>query len=127
MRKHTLKTGDIFIDGTGFTWINGKKYFDFDIFEYRECENEGKGFRYNRDGSETYYYWARPEESMLFKNVPKDIMFSFKHGSSEFQIKREKLEKCKSISEIVRKSNFQFRTPEEIRAEDSTILIQLFP
>lgn len=106
-------TSDIFIYCRGY---DKPKYKSFSMFEYRKNEEYGKGFRYLTSGKEIYYKWARPEESQLFEKVPKDIMFSFRHGTSDFRIEVDKFNKDMTVLEIVRASDFKYVKQEEVDA-----------
>lgn len=106
------KTGDIFLDSDGWESEDGIQRTRFCLFEFHEGEEYGKGFIYSEGGMPTYYFWAKPEESMLVENIPDDILFSFQHGSNRFTAPDSL--KTNDPIELIRNSDFKYVTQEEV-------------
>ena len=109
-----IKNGDFFFSEVGTRFKNGKAYKRFDIFEYKEGYEYGLGFRYTRGGRAISYYWAKPEESELISYMPKNVLFSFQHGSHSFHVNEEMISNCNSFKELIEASDFKFTTRQEI-------------
>ena len=105
---------NIYIQETGYLHYDGKSFKTFKLFEYRENEEDGKGFQYSRGGKSYYHFWAYPKEENKLNDIPVDILFSFKHGSCSFKIDEILIEDCNSIEDIIRSSDFKFISKEEI-------------
>lgn len=100
--------GDIFIHNSGGIVGQGKSFTIFSIFEYRENQEYGLGFHYTPAGNDASYFWAHPEESSHFENVPEDILFSFKHGTHSFHVDKEIIPECNDLEALIRASDFNF-------------------
>lgn len=114
MREFT--TGDIFVEETGWIWKDSKNYTLFKLFEYRENNEHGKGFQYSKGGESYSHFWAYPKEDRKFKNIPNDIMFSFRHGSDSFCVDKDVVDSCETIEDLIRASDFKFVSQDEIDA-----------
>jgi len=113
-----FKSGDIFVVENGGKLSDGKSYTHFDIFEYLEGEEKGKGFRYSTAGNRYGYKWAYPSNQTHFIGIPDNIMNSFKHGSCSFFVEKSKLEKCRTILDLVTASDFKIVIQEQIQVAE---------
>ena len=109
-----LKNGQIFVDKRGSSSCGKIVKIRYSIFEYDEKLGIGTGLYYNVSGSKGSYSWACPEENKLFKNIPKDILYSFKHGSRSFLIDEKDIKDCDNYEQLIRKSNFKFVTKKTV-------------
>lgn len=63
----------------------GGDNIDFDIYikPFYTQAVEGAGLYYNSDGKLCSFYWVHPEKAKVFddKELPKELLYSFKHGT----------------------------------------------
>jgi hypothetical protein len=108
--------GDIFIQQTGGGNYDGKSYVVFGLFEFRENNESGKGFRYSRGGEDYCFFWAHPKEENKFKNISEDVLFSFKHGSDRFEVDSYLIKGGETPEELIKLSNFRFVSKKQVDA-----------
>lgn len=110
-----FKTGDLFVSyrGGGCS-SDGAPYNTYSIFEYREGNENGLGFAYNIDGDSYSYYWARPSDGCKLLDISDEIMFSFKHGSSDFNVDRDLVKDDSTADELLKMSNFKMVSEESV-------------
>ena len=109
-----FKTGDIFVSATGSKNESGQSFTGFSMFEYREDGDNGEGFRYSPSGISYGYFWAYPSKDSLFKDIPEEIFYSFKHGSHNFYVEDRRLKECKTIADIVSFSDIKIVTIDDV-------------
>lgn len=126
MAKRAPKHGDIFISAGMIGFSGDETTRTYRMFEFREGEETGKGFFYTPSGKSTYYFWARPSESVLFENVPDDILYSFQHGSNEFTLNDKQGAPNLATEDYIRMSDFKFVTPEDIEKAKRVEAIETF-
>lgn len=75
----------------------------------KSCE-EGHGIQYSAVGKPYVFAWCHPsEENMLPDDLKRKFMYSFKHGSSDIEIKTELLKSGASLWDILRdESNYEY-------------------
>lgn len=103
-----FQTGDIFFSETGWKGDDGGGSTHFKLFEYRADGEPGQGFQYSRGGKMYPHFWAWPKEENRFINIPEDVLFSFKHGTSSFYVDDKIVPECETIHELISASDFKF-------------------
>lgn len=74
----------------------GGDNIDLDIYIKPFCtdEDKGAGCYYNDDGKLCNFYWVHPKEARVFdtKELPKELLYSFKHGTSQCSVDTKKID-----------------------------------
>lgn len=103
---------ELYLEKTGIQYINNKEHIAVVLFE--KSNEKGSGIRYTQSGKPYNYFWANPKEENRIHPIPEDILFSFKHGSCEFVIEKDKISANITNEQLIRLSSFRFINSEEI-------------
>jgi len=100
----SVKVGDLLLEETGGGYVDGKDLYSFTLWEM-PSGYDGEGFQYSLDGSKHLFAWANVDNSIKLssKELPKDFMFSFYHGMSDF----DSYSKGNSVLGILENSNWK--------------------
>lgn len=84
----------VYFEATCSTWRDGK---EVDVYVHAYVnpteEDDGyKGYQFNEDGNKYVFYWAEPDEAKVYdsKDLPKDLLYSFRHGVCDFKVPDDK-------------------------------------
>lgn len=61
---------------------------------YVNPQEDGSGYQYDLTGRKHKFWWADPDEARVFEHteLPKDLLFSIRHGVDEVEVDEDKFE-----------------------------------
>lgn len=97
---------EIYIEERGW----GMGYTSFMLYTVNKSCEEGHGIQYSAIGKPYTFAWCHPsKDNILPDDLKRKFMYSFKHGSSDIEIKTDLLKNGADLWSILRdESNYEY-------------------